>query len=936
MRKTVVLKRIPTLLFIAVFAITAVCGITAMTVRADEDSATVAVEAWDPYADTWALTDALGRTAADYSTAGGVAGNKQVGIFYSVWHDSIMENTCRNDAGAPRNITQIIENNDDWLTNGSLFGPAASYHYWGEPLYGYYDLAEDDWVVRQHAILLSEAGVDYIMCDLTNFYGSGSYNATETCKATLLNICKVFREMRAEGQKTPGVTLLLTWNPSYCAMAVEWMYENVIKDNLDVWYEYEGKPLLFGSDANMPESLKSIFTFRSVAANYDASNSWQWLSNYPQSYVKGSDGIPTVMTVSVAQNWTDGLAQFTYVNEYGQFIGQGRSFTSESHRLLTNPTDPAYHSEYGYNFQEQFNRALDMDPNMIIVSGWNEWIAARFFNPLYPDATGQGLPNNANFVDAYTTEFSRDIEMTREGKLADNFYNQLVENIRLYKGVRKAPDYKQIKTISSMADWESVAAYYRDDKNDAANRDADSVSPKYHYTNMTGRNDIVQAKVSRDDTSVYFYVECAEDIVGMADGKWMRLYVKTTGQGGWEGYNYVINKDIPSEGVTAVYRFDGSWENTEKVGDAQVTAEGKSLYIKVALADLGLSADDVSFEFKWHDNPTDEGDVLDFYLSGDCAPNARFNYVYTEKTSSVNLPRSASLYAPEEGYEAMILTDEETVAQRFTVKADFVGVDVFAYNLTNDRASYTVSLYKFNSDYAATIAAQPLITQKYTNAYDETALFVGARLIGAGEYLLVVSDIKSTADNSVGVYYCEDVENGGLYLNGQYGRTMGLRTRIYYADSAALKGTVSGGTEGSGKTTTVMLDTATLVTGISVKPVIENGAAKNFPKNLKIYVSADGETYKLARLLDYADYTATPADQVFAVDGAYKSVKVVYDGEIAGVEVLSPLAVESAPITEKPADRGCGSTLDGGIAGGGLLVILAAALVAIRRKKERV
>ena len=46
---------------------------------------------WDTYSDTWALTDALGRTAADASTAGGVRGNKKVGMFYFVWHNELME-----------------------------------------------------------------------------------------------------------------------------------------------------------------------------------------------------------------------------------------------------------------------------------------------------------------------------------------------------------------------------------------------------------------------------------------------------------------------------------------------------------------------------------------------------------------------------------------------------------------------------------------------------------------------------------------------------------------------------------------------------------------------------------------------------------------------------------------------------------------------------
>jgi hypothetical protein len=35
---------------------------------------------------------------------------------------------------------------------------------------------------------------------------------------------------------------------------------------------------------------------------------------------------------------------------------------------------------------------------------------------------------------------------------------------------------------------------------------------------------------------------------------------------------------------------------------------------------------------KWADNLQHEGDVMDFYQSGDAAPSGRFNYVYREAT----------------------------------------------------------------------------------------------------------------------------------------------------------------------------------------------------------------------------------------------------------------------------------------------------------------
>ena len=80
----------------------------------------------------------------------------------------------------------------------------------------------------------------------------------------------------------------------------------------------------------------------------------------------------------------------------------------------------------GLNFQEQWDHALKMDPELIFITGWNEWIAGRYKN-------WQGTENA--FVDQCDKEYSRDIEPMKGG-FADNYYYQLVANIRRYKGVR--------------------------------------------------------------------------------------------------------------------------------------------------------------------------------------------------------------------------------------------------------------------------------------------------------------------------------------------------------------------------------------------------------------------------------------------------------------------------------------------------------------------
>jgi hypothetical protein len=57
--------------------------------------------------------------------------------------------------------------------------------------------------------------------------------------------------------------------------------------------------------------------------------------------------------------------------------------------------------------------------------------------------------------------------------------------------------------------------------------------------------------------------------------------------------------------------------------------KGRDLVLRIPRAALGMNGK-LDFEFKWVDNMQDEGNVMDFYVSGDAAPGGRFNYVFQE------------------------------------------------------------------------------------------------------------------------------------------------------------------------------------------------------------------------------------------------------------------------------------------------------------------
>jgi len=41
---------------------------------------------------------------------------------------------------------------------------------------------------------------------------------------------------------------------------------------------------------------------------------------------------------------------------------------------------------------------------------------------------------------------------------------------------------------------------------------------------------------------------------------------------------------------------------------------------------LGLNGDSLAFDFHWADNPSDVNDIISLCITGDSAPNRKFNY----------------------------------------------------------------------------------------------------------------------------------------------------------------------------------------------------------------------------------------------------------------------------------------------------------------------
>ena len=368
--------------------------------------------------------------------------------------------------------------------------------------------------------------------------------------------------------------------------------------------------------AERARKIAAFFTFRTPIAPYDNTHpplgGWAWLQNYPQSVQRSPTGESEQITVGVAQNYnaTTHLAPMSFPGAFGRSYHKG---SRDTHKDAV---------RQGYNFAEQWERARQVDPPFVFVTGWNEWTAG-----FYAEWAGYKAPPPI-FVDEFDEEFSRDIEPMRGGH-GDDYYYQLAANVRRYKGARalSAVTPKSIRMNGSFEDWKEVGPEFRDAVGDAAHRSAPGAGQAGPYVNTTGRNDIVAAKVSFDAQFVYFYVRTRDKLTSHTDPDWMRLYIDADAdpRTGWLGYDFVVNRKV-GERTTSLERNVGGKMQWTLDSNVTYAVRGNELEIAIPRTALGIRQLPATIDFKWADHCFERGDWTDFTLNGDAAPDDRFNY----------------------------------------------------------------------------------------------------------------------------------------------------------------------------------------------------------------------------------------------------------------------------------------------------------------------
>ena len=672
-------------------------------------------------------TDALGRALPTSEEVGLPKAGKYVGLFYSLW---TVGSTCDNDNAKSLSVNPYKPD----------FGPRWSFCWWSEPETGYHR-ADDVWQIRRDMYYFAMAGVDFLYFDMTNGY------LYENAMKVFLDTCL---QLRAEGQMTPYVV------PWCFGTSIEGngdtgkFYKTFMTDEkyADLWFYWEGKPLAMikpTDDGAFPilddGYYKDKLTFRKAWVSPEQYSEMYWEDNRIVNFGYGYGWVEDSKTAECTGIGCAGFANY----------GAGRSGSKSAKNYLNAFLETDTMGK-GTVLENAYKQLMKKNPEcqVLLISRWNEWVAQNF---TYEHNTDTG------FVDQFNPEFSRDIEPMKGG-FTDNYFYQMCSIIRRFKGVLPADGASGAHTMNEtdgdvFEKWENIYPVYTDFEGDTSRRDHPDTTGKIQYVNDTGRNDIVEARITADKSNVYFYVRTAADITQYKNASnWMLLFIDADNdkKTGWEGYDYLINYEVISDTVTTLCAYkDGVWRET---GSVSYAAKSDRMMITVPRSLLGLTGEAVNVNFHWLDNVTDIYDLEAWFTTGDSAPERRNDYAarleiaYTGEGENILQKRENGIC----GMRGIELTDEVKsglllslypLPENYPAQPDFRLIDaLFSGYTETDKISAEILPEKGNvgAVYEGYFNAGEIKKYDFEITYSGgVKLFIDGRLIADGSY-----DPKST------------------------------------------------------------------------------------------------------------------------------------------------------------------------------------------------
>ncbi|MEL7585623.1 MAG: hypothetical protein AAGU19_02840 [Prolixibacteraceae bacterium] len=173
--------------------------------------------------------DQFGRS---FTTITSLKNEKQVGLFFWPWIGQPYASGIWDATKilAMPNGMKILT---DFNSLDESVSPNGQAHYWGEPIWGYYN-SEDEWVIRKQIQMLTIAGIDFIFFDTTNAL---------IYKNVFMKVLAVIDEYLKNGWNPPRVVF---YTHSHSLQTTRDLYRELYRPNLypDTWYKVNGKPMI--------------------------------------------------------------------------------------------------------------------------------------------------------------------------------------------------------------------------------------------------------------------------------------------------------------------------------------------------------------------------------------------------------------------------------------------------------------------------------------------------------------------------------------------------------------------------------------------------------------------------------------------------------------------------------------------------------------------
>ena len=641
----------------------------------------------DLYSDTWFAVDALGRVTPTNAEVGPVKHDQKrvVGIFYITWHT---QGLAKLPHPYTSDVTKILNEAPEARLDAKhpAWHGQGSFH-WGEPETGYF-LSQDEYVIRKDMSELVDAGIDVIILDVTNavhYWDEWEvlFKTMEKMRAEG-NQTPQFCFWSFNGESITVVQKLYERyykEPKYKDLWFYWegkpllLYNSTpevdanrggIKchnPNYDPNAKTDKNHPHYGDPAyceefyeDYPQEIKDFFTLRCMWWGYYQWNGQRYVGTEDKwsfGYDLGNENVKKMTPSELASKHNGRIEEAAVTPAQHPSSLIGKSWTREKGEPELNEYDLPKEAfvpwlgktvknpeAYGIYYQERWDEALSIKPQFIYLNDWNEWTAGKYHTPETLAGLNfmrRGKDATYFFVDQYNAEFNRCIQPMKGG-YTDNYYMQTVQNIRRYKGARPIPQNVGVTKVADGSAKNALGAYasikveYLDTIGDVAHRDAIGYAGE-RYVDTTGRNDIVRAKVGVDENNFYFYAEAADAWTPSTDPNWALLFVNSDQDysTGWCGFDYMVNRKVTDDSQTTLCKWnqnDGEWE---EIATLQYAVEKNLLCVVVPRDAIGGTGDSVSFDFKWSDNPQELKDAISLCVSGDTAPNRRFNYRFLWK-----------------------------------------------------------------------------------------------------------------------------------------------------------------------------------------------------------------------------------------------------------------------------------------------------------------